>query len=299
MKKAQPSGATSSTTEVVRLDGLDPSRSSRSLAELLRLDGKVALVTGGGGNGLGHAISHRLAEQGATLAVLDIDETAARTSARSVADRWGTRAIPVVADVSDWNSVKNGVDSVLDSLGSIDILVNNAGGSGGIAKGGQRVMTGMPFSSMSPEEIDLVTQINLQGAMYVTRAALAGMLERGTGRIVMIASEGAKIGIAGSAVYSAAKAGLIGLTRVLASELGPNGVTVVCVCPGFMVGPTQIKALSDGGPFADMIADAFSRSSIGRPSVYDEVAGAVAFFAGSAGEYAHGTAISIGGGMSD
>lgn len=288
--------------DVIRRYGLDRlpvDREQQTAADLLRLDGKRAMVTGGGGEGLGAAICARLAEQGAEVAVLDISPEAAAATAASVRDRWSVRAEPVVADVGDDAQVRAAIDSLVERWGGIDVLVNNAGGSGSVA-GGRRVPHHGPFSEMAYEDLLNVVRVNLVGTLLATRAALPHMISAGAGRIVNIASEGGKTAVVNLTAYNACKAGIIGFTRSLAAEAGPHGVTVVGVCPGIMVSDRTVGALSDpqSRGFA-ALDDAFPRVSLGRATVVDEVAGVVAFLASEAGGFIHGTSLSLGGGMAD
>ena len=282
------------------LDRLPADREQTAAAELLRLDGKRALVTGGGGDGLGAAICVRLAEQGADVAVLDILPEAALATVASIRDRGSVRVEPVVADVGDEAQVRAAVDGLAERWGGIDLLVNNAGGSGAVAADGRRVTQHGPFAEMDYEDMHTVVRVNLVGTLLATRAVLPHMISAGTGRIVNVASEGGKTAVTNLTAYNACKAGVIGFTRSLAAETGPQGVTVACVCPGIMVSDRTVRALSD--PEARGFAaldDAFARVSLGRATVVDEVAWVVAFLASEAGSFIHGTSLSLGGGMAD
>lgn len=289
--------------DVVRRFGLDrlpADREQRAAADLLRLDGKRAIVTGGGGDGLGAAICARLAEQGADVAVLDISPEAAAATAASVRDRWSVRTEPVVADVGDDTQVRAAIDGLVERWGRIDMLVNNAGGSGSVDAQGRRIPHHGPFEEMAYDDLQGVVRVNLLGTLLVTRAVLPHMISAGAGRIVNIASEGGKTAVANLTTYNACKAGMIGFTRSLAAETGPQGVTVVGVCPGIMVSDRTVAALSDpqARGFASL-DDAFARVSLGRGTVVDEVAGVVAFLVSEAGSFIHGTSLSLGGGMAD
>ncbi len=288
--------------DVVRRYGLDrlPSnREQRAASGLLRLDGKRALVTGGGGDGLGAAICGRLAEQGADVAVLDISSAAAEATVASIRERWNVRTEPVVADVGDEAEVRAAVDGLAERWGGIDVLVNNAGGSGSVA-GGRRVPHHGPFSAMVYDDLQNVVRVNLIGTLLVTRATLPHMISAGAGRIVNIASEGGKTAVTNLTAYNACKAGVIGFTRSLAAEAGPQGVTVAAVCPGIIVSDRTVAALSDPQSQGfSALDDAFERVSLGRGTVVDEVAGVVAFLASEAGSFIHGASLSLGGGMAD
>jgi 2-hydroxycyclohexanecarboxyl-CoA dehydrogenase len=292
-------GIPTDVVERLHLEDVPFERNESRLVDLLRLDGKVALVTGGGGTGLGAATCHRLAEQGASVAVLDVDGSAAQSTADAIATLYAVPTLAIMADVSDWDEVQAGVKQVSDSLGSVDILVNNAGGSGAKARDGRRPNPMASFVDMTRSEIEFTRSINLDSIFAVTHAVLPEMLGKRRGRIIMVASETGKVGGLGDSVYTACKAAQIGLTRALAYELGPKGISTVAVCPGLMLGRQHLDALRQSGGLADLLERASSRITFGRPSVADEVATAIAFLASDAGAYAHGTAISVGGGLSD
>jgi 3-oxoacyl-[acyl-carrier protein] reductase len=286
--------------ERFRLDRLPIDRASSSTADLLRLEGKCALVTGGGGDGLGNAISHRLAEQGASVAILDVDGGAAEGAAAELRERWGTTAIPVVADVTSPTDVARAVSEINRQAGRIDILVNNVGGSGRISSTGVPVPAGIQIADMTADQIDASVAVNLVSALYLCRSVVASMLGDGRGgRIIFISSEFGRIGYPGMTVYSACKAALIGLTRSLAREVGPQGVSPVCVAPGLLVVDRMVSALSDPDLPPRPFEFSLERSTIGRAAVVDEVASVVGFLASAAGAYIHGTTVSVGGGMSD
>lgn len=273
-----------------RLDRLPFDRPARSATDLLRLDGKRALVTGAGGTGLGLATCHRLAEQGAAVAALDISLPAARATVEAVRDRWGVPGVAVRADVGDRAEVAAAVAAVCDELGGIDLLVNNAGGGLG---GGE-------FAEVADDYIERVVSLNLLGVLRVTRAVLPTMIASGAGRIVNVSSEGGKVGAPLNVVYNTCKSAVIGFTRNLAHETGPRGVSTVCVCPGLMVAERNADFM--GNPRSTplrIMADAMERTTLGRCSLPDEVASMIAFLCSEAGSYVHGTAVSVGGGLSD
>jgi NAD(P)-dependent dehydrogenase (short-subunit alcohol dehydrogenase family) len=292
-------GVSPDVIDAYHLDRLPLDRPRRGTTELLRLDGKVAVVTGGGGDGLGDAICHRLAEQGASIAVLDVDPAKGDATARELARLWGVDSAAITADVGDWDGVHDAVGQVVDRFGTIDVLVNNAGGSGSVGADGRRLGGSRPFMSQSQREIDLTVAVNYVGVMYTTRAVLEIMLAKHAGRIINIASEGGKTGMPGRAAYGSSKAAVIGFTRSLAHEVGPEGVSMVAVCPSIMVTDRLIKLGQFSPSHEGTIGFSFKRCTIGRASIPDEVASAVAFLASDAGAYLHGTAVSVGGGLSD
>jgi 3-oxoacyl-[acyl-carrier protein] reductase len=284
-------GVPAELVERFHLDRLPLDRPGTATAELLRLDGKRALVTGGGGDGLGNATCHRLAEQGASVAVVDVDAGAAALAASEVASRWGVETLPLVAHVGEWDQIRDAVQTAAAHFGGIDILVNNAGGA---------MRGGTLFADAEIDDIRAVVDLNLFGVLYTTKAVLEVMLPARSGRIVNVASEGGKIGLERITVYNSCKAGVIGFTRNLAHEVGRHGVTTVAVCPGIMIAGRTVSALR--GPVTgrlDELNDGFARTTIGRCSIPDEVASMIAFAASPAGSYLHGTAVSVGGGMAD
>jgi NAD(P)-dependent dehydrogenase (short-subunit alcohol dehydrogenase family) len=274
------------------LDRLPFDQATRRPDELMSLAGKRALVTGGGGGDLGQALVHRLAALGAQVAVLDIDEQAAAAVAKEAAARWDADTFAVTGDVTDWDGIHDAVARAAAHMGGLDVLVNNAGGALRLHGG---------FVDQEPEAMRRVIDLNLVGVLYTTRAALVPMRAQGRGRIVNIASEGGKISLRGLAVYNSCKAAVIGLTRNLARELSDEGISLVAVCPGVMVGPHALERLGSAQATASRASldESFHRLTAGRFSLPEEVANVVAFLAGEAGAYVHGTAVSVGGGLSD
>jgi 3-oxoacyl-[acyl-carrier protein] reductase len=279
------------------LDRLPLDRPTRSTSDLLRLDGKVALVTGGGGAGLGNAICHRLAEQGATLAIVDANHDAAATAAKEIRDTWQVQAIAVTGNVADWDAAHRSVQTAVGELGGIDILVNNAGGSGAIGAGGDRLRPRGSFAEMSRQDMETTVGVNLMGVLHMTKATLEVMIAKRAGRIINISSEGGKRGAPGLSVYGSCKAAVIGLTRNLAHELGPEGITVVAVCPATMISDRLLSGGHLTPELDGLMGWSFRQTSIGRFSVADEVASMVAFLAAPAGSYVHGSAVSVAGGF--
>jgi len=187
------------------------------------LDGQVVLVTGAS-RGIGTAIATAAGEAGADVAVGYRESAEAAAAVLDTLRAMGRRASAFAADVSDPADARRLVAEVEGHFGRIDGLVNNAG-----------IMPSSPVLEMTDEEWDEVLRTNLFGPFYCTRAVLPGMVERGTGSIVMISSRLGQIGWPELAHYSAAKAGLLGLTKSLAREFGPRGVRVNAVAPGFTI----------------------------------------------------------------
>jgi 2-hydroxycyclohexanecarboxyl-CoA dehydrogenase len=243
------------------------------------MHGRVALVTGAG-RGIGAAIARALAAAGAAVAVADIDGAAAESVAAGLAP---ARAVGVALDVSVGASVRAGVERVEQELGPVDVLVNNAG-----------IDVIEPFTASTEQTWDRLIAVNLKGTIQCARAVLDGMLGRGYGRIVNIASDAGRVGSSGEVVYSATKGGVIAFTRALARETAPRGVTVNCVCPG----PTDTALLDQVAAANQKLYDALARAvpmrRIGQP---DDIAPTVVFLAGDGAGYLTGQTISVSGGL--
>jgi 2-hydroxycyclohexanecarboxyl-CoA dehydrogenase len=241
----------------------------------MRLAGRRAFVTGGG-SGIGAAIARRLAAEGAEVVVGDIDEPAAQEVAADV----GAEA--VVLDVADPDSVA----AAIGGAGQLDVLVNNAG-----------VDDFGFFTEMSPERWRRLLAINLEGVFACTHAALPAMQGAGYGRIVNIASEAGRVGSKGSAVYSAAKGGVIAFTKALARENARYGITVNAIAPGPIDTPL-LRSARELGEIGERIIETMKAGTqmkrLGRP---DEVAAAVAFLASDEAGYVTGETLGVSGGL--
>ncbi len=248
------------------------------------LEGKTVVVTGGGGV-IGGAICRRFSEEGARVGVLDIDaEGADRVAAELRAS--GRQAWPQALDISDYAAVEAAVSSCETELGSIDVLVNCAGWD--------RFMN---FVDTDAVLWDKIIDINLRGPLNVTHVILKGMVQRGAGRVVSIASDAARVGSSGEAVYSACKGGIISLTKTLAREVATKGITVNCVCPG----PTDtpiLRSFAGEGESGRKVYDALQRAipmkRMGEP---DDIPGIIAFFASEDAAFVTGQVISVSGGL--
>jgi 2-hydroxycyclohexanecarboxyl-CoA dehydrogenase len=243
------------------------------------LTGKVALVTGAG-RGIGKAIAERLAAEGAKVAVADIDPATAAATAAEI----GRGAIAVTMDVTDGASVRDAVAEAAKRLGPIDVLVNNAGWD--------KIE---PFVKSQEETWDRVIAINLKGPIRCARAVLDSMIERRSGKIVSIGSDAGRVGSTGEAVYSAAKAGVIGFGRTLAREVARYGININVVCPG----PTNTPLLQEiAGGNEKLMAALKQAIPLGRTGEPDDIAAAVAFLASDDAGFITGQTLSVSGGLS-
>ena len=243
------------------------------------LSGKTALVTGAG-RGIGREIALTLAAAGADVAVNDFaGEDACREVVRE-AEALGAKAIVVMADVGDEESVAAMVDRIEAELGPLGIVVNNAG-----------ITRDNVVMLMTPDEFDGVVRTHLRGTFLVSKAAARKMLRRREGAIINISSVVARRGNAGQANYAAAKAGIIGLTKSLAKELGARNIRVNAVAPGY-IDTAMTRALADD--VRQVIVDNTPLRSIGRPS---DVANAVLFLASPLSRYITGCTLPVDGGL--
>ena len=251
-----------------------------------RFDGRVAIVTGAGG-GIGGAISRRLAREGAKVAVLDRDGEAAEATAAAIrgAGHHGA-AVAITCNITDRAAVDAAVARTEAELGPVAVLVNNAGWD--VFK---------PFTQTVSDEWERLIAINLVGALNMHHAVLPGMVERRSGRIVNIASDAARVGSSGEAVYAACKGGLVALSKTLAREHARHGITVNVVCPG----PTDtalFAGFKEGAANPEKLVQAFERAiPLGRIGQPDDLPGAVAFFASDDAAYVTGQVLSVSGGL--
>jgi 2-hydroxycyclohexanecarboxyl-CoA dehydrogenase len=241
----------------------------------MRLEGRNALVTGGG-SGIGAAIAARLAAEGAEVWVGDIDaESAAR-----VAGEVNGHALTL--DVTDPESAKGAVEAT----GTLDVLVNNAGTD----EFGFFVYT-------TPEQWQRILAVNLGGVLNCTHAALPGMQQAGYGRIVNISSEAGRVGSKGSAVYSAAKGGILGFTKAIAREGARYGVTANAIAPGPIETPLLMGAKEFGEIGEKVIETMKEGTQLKRLGQPEEVAAAVAFLASDDATYVTGETLGVSGGL--
>ena len=248
------------------------------------LKGKTIIVTGGGG-GIGGSTCQRLAQEGAKVAVLDRDLSAAQKTAAQITEAGGT-ALALACDITQRSEIDAALAQIEAQLGPVDVLVNNAGWD--VFK---------PFTQTNEQEWERLIAINLTGALHMHHAVLPGMVARKSGRIVNIASDAARVGSSGEAVYAACKGGLVSFSKTLAREHARQNITVNVVCPG----PTEtalLSAVTDTAPNPDKLREAFTRAiPLGRLGQPQDLAGAIAFFASDDAGFITGQVLSVSGGL--
>ncbi len=270
------------------------------------LEGKVALVTGAGGErGFGRAIANRLADEGADVVVNDV-----ALNPYGAAEGWGgleavaseiaakgRSSLAVAADVSESAQVDRMVREALERFGRIDILVNNAGSRPGPDR--------VPLIELTEEAFDDVQRVNVRGTFLCTRAVARHMVERGGGgKVIVIASTAGKRGMPRYAAYTASKFALVGFTQSAAHELGRHGVNVNAICPGLadteralhIAEAVRPSGVSAAGHLHRMKRDRAEANPMGRITEARDVARMAAFFASSESDYLTGLAVSVSGG---
>jgi len=246
-------------------------------------ESRVAIVTGAA-RGIGAATARRLAADGHAVAVLDLTDDLAAETAREIRGAGG-RAIAVGADVADSTAVEAAVARVAAELGAPTILVNNAG-----------ILRDNLLFKMTDGDWDAVLSVHLRGAFLMSRAAQAHQVQQRWGRIVNLSSTSA-LGNRGQANYAAAKAGMQGLTKTLAIELGRYGVTANAVAPGFIeTDMTRATAERVGVTFEEFLAARVAEIPVGRAGQPEDVAAAVSFFCSEAASFVSGQVLYVAGG---
>ena len=246
--------------------------------DLLSLRGRVALVTGAG-RGIGAATAEVLARAGAYVALVDRDGAGVTHTAEQVGLAGG-EALPFEEDITDAFAMERLVDRVVDDWGSLDILVNNAG-----------TVSHAPLEELAEQDWKDALDVNLRGAMVCTRAAVPHMSVRSFGRILSATSLVARTGLHGQTAFAAAKAGIIGMTRVWARELGGRGITANAVAPGLID--------TDTGRFVapEVLAQTLARTPAGRLGTAEEVANVYLFLASELASFINGAVVGVDGGL--
>lgn len=254
----------------------DTSRHTAFRADLL--SGQTAIVTGAS-RGIGAAIAARLCEAGANVVLCSRSAESVGQTADILREK-GHTVLAVQADISEKSDIENLVEQTLSAFSRIDILVNNAG-----------ITRDMLLMRLKDEEWDAVVQTNLTGTMYCTRAVLRPMLRQRSGRIINISSVIGLIGNAGQASYAAAKAGILGLTKATAKEVGTRGITVNAIAPGFITTDMTAQIPEQN---QEQLLELIPLREFGHP---EDVADAVCFLASDAARYITGQTLQVDGGM--
>jgi NAD(P)-dependent dehydrogenase (short-subunit alcohol dehydrogenase family) len=250
---------------------------------------QVAVITGAA-NGIGEACAYRFAKEGARVACLDLAEAANEATAVACRD-WGVEALALPCDVTDRESVKTAVETVMEKWGRIDVLVASAG-----------IYTGTPLTEVPLEQWQRTIDINLTGAFITNQAIAPILMAQSSGSIINLSSMAGKTSWVASAEYSASKSGVIGLTRSVAMELAPYGATANAVCPGNTLTDmvrgvaSKVGALDgiSGEEWLQMRANDCPMNRLAEPW---EMAGVIAFLASEDSRYLTGQAIEVDGGM--
>jgi 3-oxoacyl-[acyl-carrier protein] reductase len=253
----------------------------------VNLNGQVALVTGGA-QGIGRAIVEALLDNGAQVAIVDIDSQQTDQTARELAES-GKSCLALAGDVADMRQMQQAVGQVLNQLGRIDILVNNAG---------VNTMRGRsPIHEYSLEDWNHILEVDLTGVFVTSRVVVPAMLKTPRGRIVNISSIAGLVPLRLQSAFVAAKAGVANLTRSMALELGPQGILVNAVAPGSTL-TRGTKALFYGpeGTYTEKAASLISHIPLGRPGNPEEIAYSVLFLVAPEASYINGAILVVDGG---
>ena len=251
-----------------------------AVLDLFRIDGRAALVTGGN-RGIGRAIAQAFAEAGGSVVVTSREAARAEEAAGQIAESTGQKCIGLALDVRDGGSVAAAMERTVSELGGLEILVNNAG-----------VNIRESITDLKDESWHEIIETNLAGAMRCSRAVAGRMKENRWGRIINIGSILSFIGIAERAAYASSKAGLLGMTRAMALDLAPYGVTVNALCPGVFKTEINRPILNDPEYLKEFLKQ-IPMGAMGDPA---QLMGAALFLASEASSYVTGAALLVDGG---
>ena len=247
-------------------------------SDVLSLTGRVAVVTGAG-RGIGAATARLLAQAGAQVALVDRDAAGVTQTAEQIAVTGG-EALPFTNDVTDAFAVERTFDRVAEEWGRLDVLVNNAG-----------TLREAPLEDLTDDDFRDTLDVNLRAAMVCARAAVPHMLRQGRGRILSAASGSTRLGSQGLTAYAAAKAGIVGMTRTWARELGPRGITANAVAPGLIEGETVRTVASEE---LERTLARIPARRLGRP---EEVAAVYLFLSSDLAAFINGAVVGVDGGL--
>jgi NAD(P)-dependent dehydrogenase (short-subunit alcohol dehydrogenase family) len=254
------------------------------MPDMTRFEGRVVVITGGA-RGIGKVCAERFAQEGARVAVLDIDESAAKATAEEI------DGMALQCDVSTLDSVQAAFQAVIEAWGRVDVLCANAG-----------VYRGGPLAEVSLADWQLLPDVNLTGAMLCCQAVAPTMMKQRDGSIVVMSSMAGKTSWPATAAYSASKTGIIGLMRSVAQELAPYNINCNAVCPGnvltdMLLGVARISTEDEGMTPEEWVASRAQDNPMRRLAKVEEIASVVAFLTSDEARYVNGQAIEVDGGM--
>ena len=248
------------------------------------MTGRKAAIVTGAGSGIGRAIAQRLAEDGLAVAVLDLDDRSAEQVADEIRQKGGEAIALGSVDVSERSQVDDAVGRVRKALGPVLVLVNNAG------------VTGFKeFLKITDDRWDRIMQVNLNGPFYCTQAVLPDMVDAGWGRVVNISSSSAQSGQPYMVHYVTSKAGLIGFTKALALEVGPKGITVNTIPPGFIDTP-MLRTSEERGVLGGTVEHHAGQTPVRRAGRPEDIAAACSFLVSEDAGYVTGQVLGVNGG---